>query len=58
VVVLWFLQGIFAKTVFLLWYFCGAFVVRCVANVVGKPRVFAVGKMGQAFEVYFFASGF
>jgi hypothetical protein len=32
---------------------CGEFVVRCVANVVEKQRVFAVGKMGQAFEVYF-----
>jgi hypothetical protein len=53
VVVLWFLQGIFAKTVFLLWCFCGEFVVECVANVVEKPRVFVVQKMGLAFEVYF-----
>jgi hypothetical protein len=36
-----------------LWCFCGEFVVECVVNVVEKPRVFVVRKMGQAFEVYF-----
>jgi hypothetical protein len=40
VVVLWFLQGIFAKKVFLLWCFGGEHVVECVANVVQKQRVF------------------
>jgi hypothetical protein len=41
VVVLWFLQGIFAKKAILLWCFCGEFVVECVVNVVQKHGVFA-----------------
>jgi hypothetical protein len=48
-----FLQGFLAKMAFLLWCFCGEFVVGCVANVVEKPLDFAGGKIGQAFEVYF-----
>jgi hypothetical protein len=40
VVVLRFLQGVFAKMAFLLWCFCGEFVVECVVNVVEKHRVF------------------
>jgi hypothetical protein len=40
VVVLWFLQGISAEKVFLLWCFGGEHVVECVANVVQKQRVF------------------
>jgi hypothetical protein len=53
VAVLWFLQGFWAKMAFLLWCFCGEFVVDCVVNVVEKPRDFAGGKIGQTFEVYF-----
>jgi hypothetical protein len=32
--------GIFAKKAFLLWCFCGEFVVECVVNVVQKRGVF------------------
>jgi hypothetical protein len=49
-----FLQGFFAKWTFLLWCFCGEFVVECVVNVVEKQRVFTRRKIGQVFQVYFF----
>jgi hypothetical protein len=54
-VILWFLQGIFAKRVLLVWCFCGEFVVECVANVVEKLRCFCVIKKGHHFEVYFWS---
>jgi hypothetical protein len=53
VVVLWFLQGILAKTVFFGWYFCGEFVVECVANEVKSVVFFGRRKTGHRFEIYF-----
>jgi hypothetical protein len=51
--VLWFLQGVFAKTGFSVWCFSGEFVVRCVVNVVQMCGVFRGRKTGHHFGIYF-----